>query len=145
MQRHNLTLQRPSPPHTVFCSEEEATGTQREGLFKLILMLYSSNLSEKKDVSNKSQHSEARGKNEAALGHNPAGTGRMVGSIEAESPLCYARAVEISISYAFKRPSGSCRAAEVVPVNKWSFLASQIRYNSKEKILDSISLKINTL
>lgn len=109
-------------------------------------MLYSSNLSERRDVSNKkSHHSEARGENAAALGHNPAGTGRIVGFTEAESPLCYARAVESSISYAFKQPSGSCRAAEVVPVNKWPFLASQILYNSKEKILDSISLKINTL
>lgn len=109
-------------------------------------MLYSSNLSERRDVSNnKSHRSEARGENGAALGHNPAGTGRIVGFIEAESPLCYPRAAEISISCVFKQPSGSCRAAEVVPVNKWSFLASQILYNSKEKILDSISLKINTL
>lgn len=109
-------------------------------------MLYSSNLSERRDVSDKkSHHSEAGGENGAALGHNPAGTGRIAGFIEAEPPLCYARAVEISISYAFKQPSGSCRAAEVVPVNKWFFLASQILYNSEEKILDSISLKINTL
>lgn len=109
-------------------------------------MLYSSNLSERRDVSNKKSHrSEARGENGAALGHNPAGTGRIVVFIEVESPLCYTRAVEISISYAFKQPSGSCRAAEVVSANKRSFLASQILYNSKEKILDSISLKINTL
>lgn len=61
-------------------------------------MLYSSNLSEKRKVSNKSHHSKARGENGAALGHNPAGTGRIVGFTEAESPLCYARAAEISTS-----------------------------------------------
>lgn len=61
-------------------------------------MLYSSNPSERKKVSNKSHHSDARGENRAALGHNPAGTGRIVGFIEAESPLCYARAAEISTS-----------------------------------------------
>lgn len=51
-------------------------------------MLYSSNLSERKDIgNNKSHHSEARGENGAVLGHNPAGTGRIVGFIEAVSSL----------------------------------------------------------
>lgn len=143
MQRNNLTLQRLSPLHTTFCSKEDAMGIYREGLFKLILMLYSSNLSERKDINNnkKSHHSEARGENGAVLRYNPAGTGRTVGFIEAVSSLLRQGSGDLC----FKQPSGSCRAAEVVPVNKWSFLASQILYNSKEKILDSISLKINTL
>lgn len=72
--------------------------------FQTVLMLYSSNPSETRKVSNKSHHSEARGENGAALGHNPAGTGRTVGFIEAATPFCCARAAEISTSYAFKKP-----------------------------------------
>lgn len=74
-------------------------------------MLYSPNPSERRDTSHNNGHrSKAEGENGAVLEPNPAGT-RIVGFIEAESPLCYARAAEISVSYAFKQPSGSCRAA----------------------------------
>lgn len=47
-------------------------------LFKLIWMLYSSNLSERRDIINKSHHSEARGEKRAAQGPVSAGTGRTV-------------------------------------------------------------------
>lgn len=103
MQRHNLALQRPAPLHTPSAPSRKPQGS-RECLFKLVLMLYSSNPSERRKVSNKSHHREARGENGAALGHNPAGTGRIVGFIEAEAPFCCARAAEISTSHAFKQP-----------------------------------------
>ena len=75
----------------------------------MVLMLYSSNPSERRDVSDKSHHSKARGEKGAVLGHNPAGTEGTVGFTEAEPPLRYAGAAEISISHAFKQPSGSCK------------------------------------
>lgn len=70
MQRHNMTEQTTSSAQRLALGERPQ-GSKGDGLFNLLLMLFSPNPPERRDTScHKSHHCKAGGENRAVIGHN---------------------------------------------------------------------------